>query len=257
MFHTIGFEYEKFKFPAGEQHVRLKNFSTGSRVSIIWEPSTNISTDISEEIIELLLLANAVKHASLKLEYLNIKYLPFGRQDRIAIKGECFSLEVMADLINSIGASVVTLVDPHSDVAPALIKNSVVESQDQVFENLFLDKEDFYLISPDGGALKKIYKLASKVNCCSDVVECSKLRNVTTGEITGVRVNYGDLGGKDCYIIDDICDGGRTFLEVAKELRQKNCGKVILCVTHGLFTKGLSVFDGIIDEIYTYEGKIK
>jgi ribose-phosphate pyrophosphokinase len=50
-------------------------------------------------------------------------------------------------------------------------------------------------------------------------------------------------------MVDDICDGGRTFIELAKELRGMGAEKVHLYVTHGFFTKGLSVFDGIIDVV--------
>jgi Phosphoribosylpyrophosphate synthetase len=85
---------------------------------------------------------------------------------------------------------------------------------------MFKDKKDFFLVSPDGGALKKIYKLAEKVDCLG-VIECSKNRNIKTGEITTTKV-YTDgrsVDGKDCYIVDDICDGGRTFIEIAKELK--------------------------------------
>lgn len=252
MFHTIGFEYEKFKFPAGEQHVRLKNYMTGSRVSMVWKPSLLVS----EEIIELLLLGNAIKHAGLILECLDIVYLPFGRQDRIALLGESLSIEVMADVINSLSSKRVNLIDPHSDISSILIKNCSVTSQDEVFAEILKEKKDFFLVSPDGGALKKIYKLAGRVGCLA-VIECSKQRNVVTGEITGIKVFSENLEGKDCYMVDDICDGGRTFIEIAKILRERNAGKIILCVTHGLFTKGLGVFDGVIDEIYTYDGKVK
>jgi ribose-phosphate pyrophosphokinase len=52
-------------------------------------------------------------------------------------------------------------------------------------------------------------------------------------------------------IVDDICDGGRTFIELAKVLRPLTNGSIFLYVTHGIFSQGLDVFKGVIDHIYT------
>ena len=65
-------------------------------------------------------------------------------------------------------------------------------------------------------------------------------------------VHADDLTGKYAVIIDDICDGGGTFIPIAKELKAKGCRKVVLYVTHGAFTKGTQVlFENGIDEIFT------
>ena len=60
-----------------------------------------------------------------------------------------------------------------------------------------------------------------------------------------------NLKGKIAIISDDICDGGMTFIGIAKALRALNCEHIVLYVTHGIFSKGLSVFDGLIDQIFT------
>lgn len=243
------FEYEKFNFPAGEMHIRIKH--SGS------DPCIVFSFERNEEILEILLIADALKGMDRKLGTLTIEYMPFGRQDRRAVEGECFSLKVFASLINSIGFRKVYINDPHSEVTTALIERAYVIDQSQIFGGYLTDiKRPFYLVAPDGGSLKKIYKLA-KWTCATKVIECSKKRDVETGDISGVQVNAIDLEGVDCYIVDDICDGGRTFVEVAKELKKLNCGKVVLMVTHGLFTKGLGVFEGLIDEVYTMKGQVK
>jgi ribose-phosphate pyrophosphokinase len=103
------------------------------------------------------------------------------------------------------------------------------------------------LISPDGGALKKIYKVSEFLGGI-EVVECSKSRDVKTGKLSGFKVYADDLEGKDCLIVDDICDGGGTFIGLADELKKKNAGKLYLAVSHGIFNKGfesLTVFDKI------------
>lgn len=245
-------EHEKFKFPCGELHVRLKQPLTSTEGTIHFQYENN------EEIIELLLLADAMKRQGIKVQKLIMPYVPFSRQDRVMNEGETFSLAVFANLINSINADVVYITDPHSDVTPALINNVVINPQHNIFwGHLRNQDKKFWLISPDGGALKKIYKLAQALGGV-DVIECTKIRETKTGKILGTTVHSNNLEGRDCFIIDDICDGGRTFIEIAKRLKELNAGKVTLYVSHGFFTKGLSgVFDDLIDEIYTMKGRVK
>lgn len=249
MITGIGFKHEKFNFPCGEMQVKITEVYGDKRVS------AHFAFEKNEDIIELLLVADALKRMGLILEGISMPYIPFSRQDRANQKGEALSLAVFCTLINRLGASV-EVCDPHSDVAVALLDRVKVRQQHEIFAPMLAEKSDFYLVSPDGGALKKIYKLAEKVRSIG-VVECSKNRDVRTGAITGVTAHTDDLRGKDCYIVDDICDGGRTFIEVAKVLKEKNAGKIVLMVTHGFFTKGLGVFDLLIDEIYNMNGRVK
>ena len=249
MIITTDIDFKKFNFPCGEPHIRIDNVKS-SFTDIVFE------FEKSEEILDLLLLCNAAKEQGIKIRNLTIPYVPFGRQDRVAERGDSFSLKVFSQLVNSIEADKVVVYDPHSDVTTVLIDRCEIVNQYDILNYVFKNKNDFYLICPDGGALKKIYKLATSLNCVS-VVECTKIRDTKTGKILGSHVYADNLDGKDCYIADDICDGGATFIGIAKELRKLNCGKIILAVTHGFFTKGLQVFDGLIDEIYTRKGRIK
>ena len=244
-----GIEYTKFKFPAGELHIKLID-ATPRSVNLQFE------FENMEEVYELLLLADTLKRNHIKIASLEMPYVPFSRQDRVNEVGECFSLDLFCKLINSIRADEIVVTDPHSDVATALLNNCRVIPQHEIMGRYLGEKFDFWLICPDAGNLKKTYKLASKV-ACAGVIECSKLRNTKTGEITETRVYTDDLQGKECVIVDDICDGGRTFIEIAKVLKTKNCGKISLMVTHGFFTKGLWVFDGLIDEVYDRKRRVK
>jgi ribose-phosphate pyrophosphokinase len=85
----------------------------------------------------------------------------------------------------------------------------------------------------------------------------NKIRNIETGKIekTFVPLNIpnGDFMDKDIFIIDDICDGGRTFLEIAKTIKEdkKFIGKIYLIVTHGIFSSGFNDLNEYFDGIYT------
>jgi len=108
--------------------------------------------------------------------------------------------------------------------------------------------ESLCLVSPDGGALKKIHKLAQFLRI-ENVVECMKERDVKTGALTNFKAMTDGLDGQTCFIVDDICDGGGTFAGTAKVLKEKGAGKVHLIVSHGIFSRGTSI--EAIDEIYT------
>jgi ribose-phosphate pyrophosphokinase len=73
-----------------------------------------------------------------------------------------------------------------------------------------------------------------------------------TGALSGFEVYADDLTGKEVVILDDICDGGGTFIGLTKKLREKGAAKVTLYVTHGMFTKGVKILLESIDEVWCY-----
>lgn len=248
------FHYEKIDYPNKEISIRLTVPLPWGDFRILWEYEN------LDELIELALikkaLDSAIKPGHVPHRYeLILPYLPFSRMDRQE-KGFSFSLDWFCSEINKMEFLTVNIVDPHSDVSHALLKNCYITYQHEIFEPYFKNKSDFFLVCPDSGALKKIEKLASLVNPMN-IVFCTKQRDFNTGDIVKTTIYYDSLDGKDCYIVDDICDGGKTFIEIAKILKERGAGKIILMVSHGFFTKGLSVFDGLIDEIYTRKGQIK
>lgn len=227
--------FECFTFSAGEPHIKI-NQSTDVSSGVTITCRLNSFYDVGL----LCLAADALKRMGAVIENIIIPYFPAARQDRVMVKGEPLSVKVYADIVNSLGAKRITVLDPHSEVTPALLNNCVTvpnyNFMKRVVEHI---GNDVILISPDGGALKKIYKVSEYLGGM-EVVECSKSRNVKTGELTGFKVFADDLHGKDCVIVDDICDGGGTFNGLAKVLKEKNAGKLYLAVTHGIFSNGIS-----------------
>jgi ribose-phosphate pyrophosphokinase len=177
------------------------------------------------------------------------------------IPGEPLSVKVYADILNAMQLNKVTVFDAHSEVTPALVNNcEVIPNHKFIAQVLKTTGNNVKLISPDGGALKKIYKVSEFLGGI-DVVECSKSRDVKTGKLSGFKVYNDDLQGTDCLIVDDICDGGGTFIGLAEELKKKNAGKLFLAVSHGIFNKGfedLKCFDGIFttDSVRDFEGEL-
>ncbi|MNQ12726.1 ribose-phosphate pyrophosphokinase [compost metagenome] len=60
-----------------------------------------------------------------------------------------------------------------------------------------------------------------------------------------------DLAGENVLVVDDICDGGRTFTELAKVLKQYDLGSLSLYITHGIFSAGVEVLTNVFDKVYT------
>jgi ribose-phosphate pyrophosphokinase len=190
----------------------------------------------------LCMAVDALQRMNVSLETLVIPYFPAARQDRVMIKGEPLSVKVYADIINAFKFKKVIVFDAHSEVTPALLNNCEVVPNHAFIKNVIEQiNSSITLISPDGGALKKIYKLSEFLGGI-DVIECSKSRDVKTGKLTGFKVYEENLAGRDCLIVDDICDGGGTFIGLAEELKKKNASKLFLAVSHGIFSKG---FEGL------------
>lgn len=247
-------KFETFIFKGGEPHIKLDNIVNYDEVTI------TVRLSDSNSVMLLLMSVDALKrlHRTVKL-YLYTPYFPAARQDRVMVDGEPLSVKIFADLINSCKFENVRIVDPHSDVTPALLNNVIVINNHEFVLKVLRDlypqhnSEMPILISPDAGSNKKIQGLAkylSRYNVL-DIVKCDKTRNVKTGEITNFEVYTDDLGGKDCMIVDDICDGGGTFFGLAEELKKKNAGKLYLVVSHGIFSKDINGLLKVFEKIYT------
>ncbi|MGG8495474.1 ribose-phosphate diphosphokinase [Tenacibaculum sp. TC6] len=239
-------EFTSFTFSGGEPHIKITSDLQNINEVIITHRIQSFNN-----MGMLLLATNALKNMGVQKLQVVLPYFPAARQDRLMVSGEPLSVKVYADLINAQQYASVTVFDPHSEVTPALLNNCKVIDNHTFIEKVTLQiSEDVVLISPDGGALKKIYKVASYLQKY-EVVECSKSRNVKTGQLTGFKVYADDLQGKDCLLVDDICDGGGTFLGLAKELKAKNAGNLYLAVSHGIFNKGFEELAKQFTKIFT------
>lgn len=187
---------------------------------------------------------------------LKMPYLPYARQDRVMNTGESLAVKVFCDAINSLNLNSVEVHDCHSDVGTALLNNCI--SIPQYIPGTYLyrgtENKPDALVSPDAGALKKVYQLA-KSHEISEIIRADKTRSVKDGSITGTVV-YGSVKGMKLLICDDICDGGMTFLKLGEELRKQGADKLYLHITHGIFSKGKDELRKVFDIVtcdYDYE----
>lgn len=236
----------RWQFAGGEEHVRLDTEPIGFDEVVQVLAHVRSSADV----MALLLVTDALRRHGAQRIWLHMPYLPYARQDRVCARGEALSLAVFCELINSQGYEYVEVWDVHSDVAPALLKRCEVVPPEEFLDNAggLIDWGKTLLVAPDAGALKKTAKVAT--HFYTSFIRADKTRDAKTGEITGTVVHSDHVGDRDLLIVDDICDGGRTFIELARELRKLTTGRVMLYVTHGIFSRGTQVFDGLIDRVF-------
>ena len=259
-------KYKVSKFPDGQQAITLDLENTGFESS---EQAVTIKSRLNSFLdLELIICANqalielGVKHHSLKLKEIAL-YVPYflgARSDRKFLAGQSNYLKtVVCPIINSQNFSRVTILDPHSDVLEACLNNfqKITNVNFASASIKDISKDKITLISPDAGALKKIYDVAKAVEC-NDVIVANKLRDMASGKIIRTEVPglNNEPGQKNFIIIDDICDGGRTFIEIAKAIRDVRSkeifnDKIYLVVTHGIFSAGFEELEKWFDGIYT------
>lgn len=221
------------KFAGGECHVKLlTTFNEEDKVRI------NTRLNSSDDMMNLCLAVDALRNMYVQYVEVFIPYIPYARQDRVMVPGEPLSIKVFANIINSLNLNKVIVFDAHSDVSVALLNNCQNIANYEMVKYFIADLNltDFTLVSPDLGAYKKVDKLASKINYKGQIATGIKVRDLATGQIIKSDVNTDDLKGKACIVVDDICDGGRTFIELASALKAKNAGDLYFIASHGIFS---------------------
>ena len=265
-------KYKVSKVPDGQQSITLDlentNFEPVSQ-SVTIKSRLNSFLDL-----ELIICANqalielGIKKSEFRLKEINL-YTPYfigARSDRKFLNGQSNYLKtVICPIINSQNFNRVTILDPHSDVLEACLNNfDKVSNVDFASTAIkYYVEGDLTLISPDAGALKKIYDVSKAIGC-KNVIVANKLRDMETSKIIRTEVPgldndisfTGEPKSKNFVICDDICDGGRTFIEIAKaiqDVRPRSIfnDKIYLCVTHGIFSAGFEELEKYFTAIFT------
>lgn len=182
---------------------------------------------------------------------LNVPYMPYGRQDKLISNNSTFALQTFATLVNSLNFDTVKALDAHSDLSEYIIKSFINVKPTNYIKNTILECLPDEVILPDNGATR--YK--SMLPHISFIIG-DKTRDQETGYITDYKID-GDVKDKNCLILDDICDGGMTFILLTKKLLEMGASSVNLYTTHGIYSKGLKPLkDAGIDRIFNYKGEV-
>lgn len=237
-------KFETTIFPDGTSQVwKLDDFEFDQYAD---EPVILWLYENEAELFHVLQLNALVEHQVGEPCLLRVPYLPYGRQDKEISNDATFALKTFTDTLYNAGICRVETFDAHSkyEMIYPIDEVSVVD-----FHKTLTDYD--VICYPDVGASER-YKYNFDLDAHSHIA-FEKVRNQQTGEITGLKLlGTQELKGRSILIVDDICDGGMTFIKVAKALKEYGPSKIDLAVSHGLFTKGRQVLhDAGIGTIYT------
>lgn len=193
--------------------------------------------------------------------HLCMSYLPYGRQDKEVSNETTFALRPFLDLLKSLRVSKISVIDAHSNLAENYLDN---------FENIYPGVHIARAIGqlgnitriafPDEGAATRHLREAKqpilREKYHGQFITGEKRRDSSTGEITGMTLEGSPIG-QHILIVDDICDGGATFVAFATLLKKYGASSVSLYVTHGIFSKGVQrLREAGIHRIFTRKGEI-
>ena len=252
-------DYKISKFPDGQQTVDLIEWND----LLKYENAVKIISRLNNfKDLELIICATAaIRNIKPNREItLYVPYFLGARSDRQFVEGGVNYLkQVICPIINSQGFHKVTVLDPHSDVLEACLNNyekvnnhALVKYALSDIDNTDNAHDRICLVSPDAGAYKKIFDVAKMLGI-QNIITATKVRDIKTGNIIRTEIPTLDQHADLKYvIIDDICDGGRTFIELAKAINgSRPSAKVYLVVTHGIFSNGFYELSKHIEKIYS------
>lgn len=188
-------------------------------------------------------------------------YVPYERMDRTE-KDRLFTLKSVCSLINFMNFTSVTVMEAHSDVCTALLDRvNPVNVMPTIVSNLIMKEKidktkNIILVYPDAGAAKRYEKQFKGY----EYVTCLKIRDFTSGEITGFKIN-DEITMKNftAIIVDDLCSGGKTFMFAGEAIKKFNPKNIYLAVAHcenNIFNGKILKTD-VIEKVYTTDSLVR
>ena len=213
-----------FRFYGGE--LDLKNVENSNPVAVL------ISGSETDDLLVAALVADVAHNKGNKFTLL-LPYLPAARADR----GNPFGAKIYSQFINAIKADKVVSIDPHSSVMPKLVKNFVELPIQPVIKKYVTEHGTKYagVIAPDKGAITRATKIANILKV--PIIKAEKHRDFDTGILSNTDFKCETLPDDNgiYLVIDDICDGGFSFLGLAKVTGLPK-EQLHLFVAHGVFS---------------------
>lgn len=246
MIKVNGVELPTSRFPDGTAAFRYSVDGNSFRISWRYEND--------EECMRLWYLVNHIRsQAPNACVNLFMPYVPNARMDRVKNTDEVFTLKWFAELINKLQFNQVVVLDPHSNVATALLDRVIVMDVGAYVGSVLTELErqytDVLLCYPDEGAAKRYPEQIHR-----DYVYGIKHREWRTGKIESLKLIIPKkVAGKTVLIVDDICSKGGTFMHLAAALKEAGADKIFLYITHceNTIFDGEVLTSGLFEHVYT------
>lgn len=219
------------KFSDGELSIKIDENVRGRDVYII----QSLSHPANDNIMELVLILDALRRASTRRVTTVIPYYGYGRQDRKVEPRVPISARVVADIIQTLGPSRVLTMDLHADQIQGFFNIPVDHLFfSAVLVDYILSKklDNLVIVSPDSGGAERARFLGKKVNASLAIIDKRRPR-ANESEVMNI---IGEVKGKNCLILDDMIDTAGTICKAAQALKEQGASTIICCATHGVLS---------------------
>ncbi len=213
-------------FSDGEINVEIDESVRGMDVFVI----QSISFPINDNLMELLILIDALKRASAERITAVLPYYGYARQDRKVLPRAPISAKLVADLITTAGASRVLTVDLHAGQIQGFFNIPVdhLFAAPVLLEYLKNMEDNIVIVSPDAGGVERARAYAKRLNTSLAIID--KRRDAPN--VSQVMNIIGDVSGMTAVLVDDMVDTGGTLVRAAYALVEKGAKAVYACCTH-------------------------
>ncbi len=218
---------EIIRFADSETRVKIDDHVKGEDVFVI----QSTSTPVDQNLIELILLGDAIKRANPKRLVAVIPYFGYQRQDKIHRPGESLSAKVASKIIELVGFDEIILVDPHSELLMGFFGIAVTSLSAFSLFAPYVKKigRKAVIVAPDAGGAKRAQQFAQKLGLPLALIE--KWRDLSQIHVSEALRVIGDVSEKVAIIVDDVYVSGKTTVHAADLLIKHGASKVISFAT--------------------------
>ena len=221
----------------------VKKFSDGEVSVSIWESvrgcdvfiNQSTCNPVNDNLMELLIMIDAMKRASAGRITAVIPYYGYARQDRKAKARDPITAKLVANMLEAAGADRVLTMDLHAAQIQGYFDIPVDHLLGMpIIQNYFIQKEieDLVIVSPDHGSVPRARKMAEPLNCPIAIVD-KRRPEPNKSEIMNI---IGDVAGKNCIIIDDMIDTAGTISNAANAIKELGAKSVRAAATHAVLS---------------------
>ncbi len=218
-------------FSDGEITVSIGETVRGSDVFII----QSTCTPVNNNLMELLIMIDAMKRASAGRITAVIPYFGYARQDRKSKSRDPISAKLVADLITAAGADRVLTMDLHAAQIQGFFNIPLDHLEGMPILSQYIERkelEDLVIVSPDLGSVNRARKIANRLDVPIAIID-KRRPKPNVSEIMNI---IGDIKDKNLLIIDDIIDTAGTLCNAANALKERGAKSVRACATHGILS---------------------
>mgnify|MGYP003454953211 FL=1 len=217
------------RFSDGEVQINIEESIRGCDVFII----QSTSSPVNENLMELLIMVDAVKRASARTVNVVLPYYGYARQDRKARAREPITAKLVANLLETAGATRAIVLDLHAPQIQGffdiLIDHLIaVPILSDYFLEKNIDPSEIVIVSPDHGGVTRARKMADRLKAPIAIIDKRRPRP-NVAEVMNI---VGNVEGKICILIDDIIDTAGTITIAANALVESGAKEVYACCTH-------------------------